>query len=117
MKRVYLTLLCALATAAQADEDVRSTAPQATASAQASPQDPESIENNLRVPESHDRFDWEWQGDWDESGDLIVGSGLSYATSRRLAIGGRYAMSVQPDVLGDRDADPARYTLYMRLRF
>lgn len=77
---------------------------------------------SLRVPEERARVDWDWEGEFDygETGDVLVGSGLSYYTSPQFAVGGSYAMAVQSrsrSLIGVDDVDPARYTVFMRWQF
>lgn len=75
----------------------------------------------LSVPSERDRIDWDWQGEFDygDTGELLVGSGLSYSSSPGFAIGGSYAMAVRSSrsLLGVQDVDPARYTVFMRWQF
>lgn len=77
---------------------------------------------SLRVPDERVRVDWDWEGEFDygETGDVLVGSGLSYYTSPQFAVGGSYAMAVQSrsrSLIGVDDVDPARYTVFMRWQF
>jgi hypothetical protein len=121
MKRTFAFLFTALALVCTANAgELSSPIPDKTSSTEAErPNAAGDAPSALQVPGEPDRFDWEWQSeaDYGAAGDLLLGSGISYAASRAFAVGGTYAMAVRPKILGRQDIDPAHYTIFMRWRF
>lgn len=117
---LLLSLFVSAAWAADRSASHASTRPQTKDSVAASARSgSDDSSARLRVQPRRQRVRWEWESedDWGPSGELLVGSGVSFETSPNFAVGGTYATAVGRRALTLQELDPERYTVFMRWRF